>query len=89
MTLTEKINVYTMAYDRYKSIEDMKDLKREKLTLAEYNAVYDVLKTLSRIIDDPKTSTYIEAVANWFKRNGFSVVQGTRVDCVSWIISIA
>ena len=88
MTLTEKINIYTTAYDRYKNIEDMKDLKREKLTLAEYDTVYDVLKVLSRI-DDSKTSTYIEAVANWFKRNGFSVVQGTGADCVNWIISIA
>jgi len=88
MTITEKINIYTKAYDRFRNIEDMKDLKKEKLTLTEYDAVYDVLKTLSRI-DDSKTTTFVKAVADWFKRNGFSVIQGTGVNCISWIIKIA
>lgn len=88
MTRAGKIKIFTKAYCKYRDLYDIKDLKREKLTLTEYHLVGDILKSLSGI-NDMETTTFVEAAANWFKRNGFSVEQGTGVDCISWIIKIA
>lgn len=78
----EKATIFAVAYGNFKDIENMKDLKREKLTLAEYNAVYDILKTTS----DCKTSatTIMSNVKNWFVRNDFVVTENG----IGWIISL-
>lgn len=78
-----KIKIFTTAYSRFMNIEDDKNLRREKLTLNEYHDVFDLLKEMS----DMKTTavTFQSGVANWFKRNGFSV---TLDDGVNYTIAL-
>ncbi len=56
--------------DRYQKIETAKDLKANKITLCEYNEIYEDLIVLN---EGHKVTTISESVAKWFKRNGATV----------------
>ena len=72
-TKAKRMRTFATAYDKYFKIEDEKDLAKNKLTLAEFDNVFDGLKALSKI-DDSVFDTIFAGVADWFKRNGFTVV---------------
>lgn len=82
MTKMTKIQRFATAYSNYREIEDMNDLKKNKLTLAEYNAVYDVLASMSDCKTDGET--IMADVAEWFKRNNFVVTSKG----IGWKISL-
>lgn len=72
-TKAKRMRIFAAAYEKYFNIEDTKDLAKNKLTLAEFDNVFDGLKALSKI-DDSVFDTIFAGVAGWFKRNGFTVV---------------
>lgn len=73
---------FATAYSNYRDIEDMNDLKKNKLTLADYNAVYDILVSMSDCKTDGET--IMTGVAEWFKRNDFVVTNKG----IGWKISL-
>ena len=58
------------AIEAYKSISNAADLKREKLSLSDYN---DLRYTLQSIIDIGQATTILASVANWCKRRGLKI----------------
>ena len=40
--IKKKADIFATAYKKYKDIEDMDDLRKEKLTLDEYDTVFDL-----------------------------------------------
>ena len=54
----------------FKNIVSTRDLKTNKLTLAEY---YDLSMTLQSIIDAGSGTTILKNVAEWCKRNNLKV----------------
>ena len=82
MRRTDKMHTFVKAYDKYRIIENDADLRKEKLTLCDYAIVGECLRTLSEI----KGNAYLTictSVANWFKRNGFSVsLDGNKINYV-------
>ena len=68
---TDKIKKLTAIYNDYMSIETDKDLKKRKLTLAEYQAFPSVFNDYQK--NRGKTRTFIDGIANYFKKYGFSV----------------
>ena len=66
----DKIRKLTAIYNDYMSIETDKDLKKRKFTLAEYQAFPSVFK---RYQDSGEARTFVAAIADYFKKNGFSV----------------
>lgn len=66
----DKIKKLTAIYNDYVSIETDKDLKKRKLTLAEYQAFPSVFK---RYQDSGEARTFVTAIADYFKKYGFSV----------------
>lgn len=83
MSRAKRINIFAKAYDALMAIDDDKALKKAKLTLAEYDTVYCIMKELSRI-DDKVTGTVSQAVADWFTKYGFTV----KVKGIGWEVSI-
>lgn len=77
-----KMKRFATAYGNFKDILDDNDLKRNSLTLSDYNNVYYILATMS----DCKTTseTCIKSVADWFKRNNFVVTEKG----IGWKISL-
>lgn len=67
MTKAQKMRTFTKAYSNWRSIEDDRDLRRNKLTLAEYNMLTEILKSLSDISDKVE-ETISESVANWCRK---------------------
>lgn len=61
-------------------METSADLKRNKITLSDYDEIYSVLVLMSK---GKPTGTISERVAKWFKRNGANV---SMVD-TGWNIS--
>jgi len=72
-TKAKRMRTFAAAYDKYFQIEDVKDLSNNKLTLVEFDNVFDGLKALSKI-DDSVFYTIFAGVADWFRHNGFTVV---------------
>ena len=62
-------------------IETAKDLSRERLTLAEYQAAMELMQELS--VPNSEAKTFMSGAANFFKRFGFSVTS----DGVNFIVS--
>ena len=79
----ERMHIFVKAYDKYRGIEDMNDLRKNDITLAEYRVIYEVLSWLSRINGDIYV-TFMKGVADWFKKNDFYV----EYDGVNYRISI-
>ena len=84
--MKKETKIFTQAYSDYYEIENMSDLKRNQLTLAEYDTVFDGLKILSNLKADSLFVTFMDGVANWFKRHGFKVSMDK--DNVNYIISL-
>lgn len=72
----EKMSI-EKAIKAFKAIETEKDLKRAKLTLAEFNEIYEDLR---EYIKSGQTRTICKAVAEWFTKQGFMV----EVEDVGW-----
>lgn len=68
-------------FNDYMSIESDKDLKKRKMQLVDYNAFKDVFMDIQR---NGKTTTFIENVARYFEKFGFSVV----LDEVNYLIEV-
>ena len=75
MKKTEAIRAITKAFTTIRNIETAEDLKREKLSLADYNAARDIFGELST--PGSTAETILENVAELYKRCGFSVKPGT------------
>ena len=54
----------------FSAMETSADLKRNKITLSDYNEIHSVLVLMSK---GKPTNTISESVAKWFKRNGANV----------------
>lgn len=67
------------AIEAFKEIETEKDLKRAKLTLAEFR---ELGEDLQEYIKTGQTRTICKAIADWFKKYGFTV----DVEEVGWRI---
>lgn len=67
---TDKIKKLTAIYNDYVSIETDRDLKKRKLTLAEYQAFPSVFNDYQK---NGETRTFVTAIADYFKKYGFSV----------------
>ena len=80
---TQRMNTFTTAYDVLMSIDDDKALRKEKLTLYDYNTVYYIMSKLSGITDKTM-ETPTESVAAWFTKYGFNV----KPKGIGWEISI-
>lgn len=76
------------AMKAYKALRDMEsaaDLKRAGLTLAEYREAQDCLQEYARNNGEDGTATISEAVAKWYKRQGFEVTE-QGADGFGWTI---
>lgn len=82
--IKKKADIFATAYKKYKDIEDMNDLRKEKLTLDEYDTVFDLLKQMSDL--KSKGYTFKTGVAEWFKRKKFIVTMDNNN--VNYIISL-
>lgn len=69
-TTTDKNRMIAWIFSDYTSIENDADLQKRHLTLSDYNIVYDGIGCLAKY--KPFT-TFVSSVAEYFKRNGFSV----------------
>ena len=72
------------AFSDYNAIWDDKDLKKEKLTLADYNAIPDVLGKFASVKKDATASTIYGHVAAWMKRHGFTVTEKNGIFVVTF-----
>lgn len=82
---TKRIHVFVRAYDKYRVIEDDRDLLKEHLTLADYRVIHDCLQFLSDM-EDKIYRTISKGAADWFTNNGFNVVENK--DGINYNISI-
>ena len=71
-TNVKKMKVMTKAYEAWRTIENDVDLRKNKLTLNEYQVLTDVLKKLSTMESDGEY-TLLAGVANWCKKHGLFV----------------
>lgn len=55
---------------KFTALETSADLKRNRITLSDYNEIHSVLVLMSK---GKPTNTISENVAQWFKRNGANV----------------
>lgn len=83
---TKRIN---KAYTKYRTIDTVADLKRNKLTLDEYKTLTSVLDTICNRKSDG-VWTFKDGVADWCRRNGLIVTDphgDDRTACVNYWIS--
>lgn len=75
-------NVYATAYKQLMLMETSDDVKQQKLTSYDYNMVYDIMCELSVLLKNKVCYTLSTSVANWFKRQGFKVLEpvGSQVN---------
>lgn len=73
MTTAAAARAISKAYTTLRNIESAADLKKERLTLAEYDAARDLFGELST----PRSSakTFIKSVADFYSRAGFTVFE--------------
>lgn len=64
-------------------IVSIKDLRKQKLTLAEYNALLVIWHELKQI---GVAATFMKSVANWFKKQDCKVQMDS--DSINYIIMI-
>ena len=75
MKITTACKAITKAYSTLNDIENDNDLKRERLTVAEYHAACDIFPELST--PGNSAQTFIKSVAEFYARAGFTVKPGT------------
>lgn len=74
-TKAQRVRTFANAYSDYYAIENMNDLRKNRLTLAEYHALTDILKELSSITDGKIVYTFMDRVAMWLLNHGFTVIE--------------
>ena len=74
-TKAQRMRIFANAYSDYYAIENMNDLQNNRLTLAEYHVLSDVLKELSTITDGKIVYTFMDRVAMWLLNHGFTVIE--------------
>jgi len=74
-TKAQRMRIFANAYSDYYTIENMNDLRNNRLTLAEYHALFDVLKELSTITDGKIVYTFMDGVAIWLLNHSFTVIE--------------
>ena len=89
-TYINKIKLFTKVYNKFKSIENEKDLKKNKLTLADYDILFDVLQELNKC---DSVWCLSENLADWCKKQGLFVTPPissaeSSYSCVNYSISI-
>ena len=72
--MLSKKQIYKKAYDRFFGIDNAKDLHICKLNFADHSVAYDVMKDLYIGKLEKPAFTFNKNVADWFKKNGFTVV---------------
>ena len=80
-----KMHIFVNAYEKWRTIENDRDLKKQNLTLFDYGIVSDCLKRLSNI-NGERYLTICSSVANWFSKNGFNVNMDSNN--VNYVISL-
>lgn len=66
------------AMKAYKALRDMEsavDLKKAGFTLSDYRLAQDCLQEYERNNGEDGTATISEAVAKWYKKQGFTVTK--------------
>lgn len=63
------------AYKALRGMESVADLKKAGFTIAEYHAACDCLQEYARNKGALGTATIYEAVAKWYKKQGFEVTK--------------
>ena len=63
------------AYKVLRAMESAVDLKKADLTLSDYREAQDCLQEYARNNGEDGTATISEAVAKWYKRQGFEVTK--------------
>ena len=66
------MNKLATAYARWSAIDNINDLRKNKLTLAEYNTIWDMFMVLNK---NKKAECIQKACADWFKKMNFEVVE--------------
>jgi hypothetical protein len=90
-TYINKIKLFTKVYNKFKSIENEKDLKKNKLALVDYEVLFEILKKISNFKECSGVWCMQENVANWCKNQGMYVIppKGSgQYDSVNYWISI-
>lgn len=83
MSKAKRIHAFAKAYHVLTHIDDDKDLKKEKLTAADYYIVFQIMSELSGI-NDKTLETINKSVADWFIKYGFNV----KEKGIGWEVSI-
>lgn len=73
-TYINEIKLFTKVYNKFKSIENVKDLKKNKLTLTDYDVLFEILKKLSNIKECDGVWCVNENVASWCRKQGMYVI---------------
>ena len=68
--ITDKNRMIAWIFSDYTSIENDADLRKRHLSLTDYNIVHDGICCLAKY---KPFMTFVSNVAEYFKRNGFSV----------------
>lgn len=63
------------AYKALRSMESAAALKKAGFTLSDYRMALDCLQEYARNNGEDGTTTIFEAVAKWYKRQGFEVTK--------------
>lgn len=74
-TKVQRMHLISGIVSRYNDIENADDLRREKITLAEYHAIPTTAAPLTGCKADAIAKTPLAGVAAYFKRYGFTVTQ--------------
>ena len=75
---------YTELCKKVASVETIHDLKKEKLTLAEYRCLEKVVMMLKK---EKTVKTFLKNVAEWCERQGCKVTQPNGYE-VNYIIEL-
>lgn len=81
----KNLNALSKLIKKYKSIETIKDLKQNKLTLSDYQLLFDILKDIQ---STGQAETIFLNVKNWIVKNGGKATQNIENNNISWILTI-
>lgn len=71
---------FKKAYVKFCAIETVKDLKKNKLTLTEFDEVYRIFMEIGEY---GHSSTIMEGAKNWMEHNGAEV----REEGIGWTLT--
>lgn len=73
------------AYKALRAMESATDLKKAGFTLSDYREACSCLQEYARNNGEDGTATISEAVARWYKKQGFTVTE-QGADGIGWTI---